>query len=40
MKMFLLNLDLGLINRKCNHKEKDKFKKEVFISYSSGTEDI
>ena len=23
--MFLLNLDLGLINRKCNHKEKDKF---------------
>lgn len=23
------NLDLGLINRKCNHKEKDKFKKDI-----------
>ncbi|ACB90119.1 ABC transporter ATP-binding protein [Streptococcus pneumoniae] len=24
-----INLDLGLINRKCNYKEKDKLKKDV-----------
>ena len=24
------NLDLGLINRKCNYKEKDKLKKDVY----------
>lgn len=39
------NLDLGLVNLKCNYIEKDKLKKRCISkswsnSYSSGTKDI